>query len=375
MRKLLFIILLAVPALGIAQKKLPSTYDLVIGTYTKGESSGIYVYRFYIETGKLAYLSQVEGISNPSYLTVSANNKFIYAISENNTGGSVSAFKFAPNTGKLELINSQQTGGGPAHVSIDKDQKNVFVSNYGAGSLAVVPINKDGSLGPPTQTIQNEGGSINKERQAAPHVHSATLSPDEKHLFVADLGTDKLNIYRYRDSKVPALTPAAPAFVNTKPGSGPRHMDFSADGKFLYVVQELVAAVTVYSVDGAKLTEIQTIPMVDANYKGKVGAADIHVSPNGKFLYASNRGDGDEIVTYEISPVTGQLRFIDRFRTLGKTPRNFIIDPTGKFLIAGNQNSNTVNVFTIDQKSGRISPTRNSINIDMPVCLKLVPVE
>jgi 6-phosphogluconolactonase len=367
--------LLSLSTMGIAQKKLPSTYDLIIGTYTKGESRGIYVYRFYIETGKLAYLNQIEDVSNPSYLTVSANNKFVYAVNENSPNGSVSAFKFDPGTGKLELINSQQTGGSPAHVSIDKDQKNVFVSNYGSGSLVVVPINKDGSLGAPTQTIQNKGGSVNKDRQAEPHVHSATLSPDEKHLFVADLGTDKVNIYRYRDSKVPALTPVTPAFVSAKPGSGPRHMDFSADGKFLYVVQELVAAVTVYSVDGAKLTEIQTVSMVDANYKGKVSAADIHVSPNGKFLYASNRGDGDEIVTYEISPVTGQLRFIDRFRTLGKSPRNFIIDPTGKFLIAGNQNSNTVNVFTIDQKSGRISPTRNSINIDMPVCLKLVPVE
>lgn len=375
MKKLLFIIMLALPALGIAQKKLPSTYDLVIGTYTKGESKGIYVYRFYVETGRLAYLSQIEGLTNPSYLTASANNKFIYAINESNAGGSVSAFKFDPGTGKLELINSQPTGNGPAHVSIDKDQKNVFVSNYGAGSLAVVPINKDGSLGAPTQTIQSEGKSVNAARQATPHVHSTTLSPDEKRLFVADLGTDKINIYRYRDSKVPPLTPETPAFVSAKPGSGPRHMDFSPDGKFLYVVQELVAAVTVYSVDGAKLNEVQTISMVDPNYKGQVGAADIHVSPNGKFLYASNRGEADEIVTYEISPVTGQLRFIDRFRTLGKTPRNFIIDPTGKFLIAGNQNSNTVNVFTIDQKSGRISPTRNSINIDSPVCLKLVPVE
>lgn len=375
MKKLLFIIMLALPALGIAQKKLPSTYDLVIGTYTKGESKGIYVYRFYVETGRLAYLSQIEGLTNPSYLTASANNKFIYAINESNAGGSVSAFKFDPGTGKLELINSQPTGNGPAHVSIDKDQKNVFVSNYGAGSLAVVPINKDGSLGAPTQTIQSEGKSVNAARQATPHVHSTTLSPDEKRLFVADLGTDKINIYRYRDSKVPPLTPETPAFVSAKPGSGPRHMDFSPDGKFLYVVQELVAAVTVYSVDGAKLNEVQTISMVDPNYKGQVGAADIHVSPNGKFLYASNRGEADEIVTYEISPVTGQLRFIDRFRTLGKTPRNFIIDPTGKFLIAGNQNSNTVNVFAIEQKTGRISPTRNSINIDSPVCLKLVPVE
>jgi 6-phosphogluconolactonase len=375
MKVLLTIMLLALSTMGIAQKKLPTTYDLIIGTYTKGESKGMYIYRFYAETGKLAYLNQIEDVSNPSYLTVSANNKFVYAVNENNPNGSVSAFKFDAGTGKLELINSQQTGGSPAHVSIDKDQKNVFVSNYGSGSLVVVPINKDGSLGTPTQTIQSEGKSVNTARQATPHVHSATLSPDEKHLFVADLGTDKVNIYRYRDSKVPALTPETPAFVSAKPGSGPRHMDFSPDGKFLYVVQELVAAVTVYSVDGAKLTEIQTISMVDENFKGKVGAADIHVSPNGKFLYASNRGEGDEIVTYEISPVSGQLRFIDRFRTLGKTPRNFIIDPTGKFLIAGNQNSNTVNVFAIEQTTGRISPTRNSINIDSPACLKLVPVE
>lgn len=374
MKKLLFILSLSLPVLGIAQKKLPSTYDLVIGTYTNGESKGIYVYRFYVESGRLAYLNQIEDISNPSYLTASANNKFIYAVNENNPGGTVTAFKFDPNTGKLELINKQVTGGSPAHVSIDKEQKNLFVSNYGSGSLVVVPINKDGSLSTPTQTIQNEGGSINKDRQASPHVHSAILSPDEKHLFVADLGTDKLNIYRYRASKLPALTPESPAFISTKPGSGPRHMDFSADGKFLYVVQELSAAVTVYSVDGAKLTEIQTISMIDASYD-KVGAADIHISPNGKYLYASNRGSANEIILYSISPIDGKLTYIERMRTMGETPRNFIIDPTGKFLLIANQKSNTVNVLTIDQKTGRLFPTRNTIKIDAPVCLKLVPVE
>ncbi|RZA03956.1 MAG: lactonase family protein [Sphingobacteriaceae bacterium] len=375
MKKLLFIILLALPALGIAQKQktLPSTYDLIIGTYNKGENKAIYVYRFYAETGKLAYLSQIEDVSNPSYLTASPDNKFVYAVTEDSPTGAVTAFKFDAGYGKLEKINSQPTGAGPAHIAIDKDQKNVFVSNYGSGSLAVVPINKDGSLGAPTQTIQSEGKSINAARQATPHVHSATFSPDEKFLFVADLGTDKINIYRYRASKVPALTAETP--VSVKPGSGPRHMDFSADGKFLYVVNELTATVTAYSVDGAKLTEIQTVPITDENFKGKFSAADIHISPNGKFLYASNRGEVDEIVTYEISPVTGQLRFIERYRTMGKTPRNFIIDPTGKFLIVANQGSNTVNVLSIDQKSGRIFPTRNSIQVDSPACLKLVPVE
>jgi 6-phosphogluconolactonase len=374
MKVLFTIMLLSLSTIGMAQKKMPSTYDLLIGTYTGGESKGIHVYRFYVESGKLAYLSQIEGVSNPSYLTVSANNKFVYAVNENSPSGSVSAFKFEPNTGKLELLNSQVTGGSPAHVSVDKDQKNVFVSHYGSGSLAVVPINKDGSLGKPTQTIQDQGGSVNKNRQEGPHVHSATLSPDEKRLFVADLGTDKLNIYRYKASKVPALTPETPAFVSAKPGSGPRHMDFSADGKFLYLVQELTATITAYGVDGAKLTELQTVPMVNETYKGKVSAADIHIAPNGKYLYASNREDANEIVVYAISPLDGKLTLIERAR-VGKSPRNFIIDPTGKFLLVASQKDNSVQVFTIDQKTGRLYPTRSIINIDMPVCLKLVPVE
>jgi 6-phosphogluconolactonase len=377
MKKLLFMLMIALPALGIAQKQktLPSTYDLIIGTYAKDESKGIYVYRFYAETGKLAYLYQSDAIANPTYLTPSANNKFIYAIDEGRGGGTVSAFKFDPNTGKLDLINSQKTGTNPVHVSVDKEQKNVFVSNYGSGNLTVVPINKDGSLGTPTQNIQNEGSSVHKERQTKPHVHSATLSTDEKHLFVADLGTDKLSIYRYRDSRTPALTPETPDFIATKPGGGPRHMELSADGKLLYLVHELTADVSVYKVDGAKLTEIQTITMVDPNHKGTVSAADIHISPNGKFLYASNRGEANEIVTYEISPIDGKLTFIERYKTLGQIPRSFVIDPTGKFLIVSNQDSDSINVFAIDQKTGRLTPTRNRITVNKPVGLKLVPVE
>lgn len=369
MKVLLTIMLATLSTIGTAQKKLPSTYDLVIGTYT----NSIHVYRFYVETGRLAYLSQVDGLTNPSYLTASADNKFIYAVNETDKG-SVSALKFEPNTGKLELINSQQTGSGPAHVSIDKDRKNIFVSNYGGGSLTVLPVNKDGSLGPANQTIQYEGGSVNKERQDRPHAHSSILSPDEKHLFVADLGTDKINVYRYRDSKVPPLTAETPAFANAKPGNGPRHMEFSIDGKFLYVVNELTATVSVYSVDGAKLKEIQTVPMVDESYKGKVGAADIHITPNGKFLYASNREDANEIIIYVVNP-DGKLTFMERTRTAGTSPRNFIIDPTGRFILIANQKTNNIVVLSIDQKTGRLYATRNKIEIDSPVCLKLVPVE
>ncbi len=373
MKLLLTIIFASLSTFGWAQKKLPSTYDLVIGTYNSGENKAIYVYRFYVETGRLAYLSQVEGVSNPSYLTASADNKFIYAVNEDSPTGSITAFKFDAGAGRLEKINNQPTAASPAHIYIDKDQKNVFVSNYGGGSLTVAPINKDGSLGTPTQTIQNAGKSINSTRQEAPHVHSSILSPDNKYLFVADLGTDKINVYRYRASKVPALTAETP--ISVKPGSGPRHMDFSADGKLLYVVNELTATITAYSVDGAKLTEVQTVPMTDESFKGKVGAADIHLSPNGKFLYASNRGEADEIILYTVSPIDGKLTFVERSRTMGTIPRNFIIDPTGRFAIIANQKTNNVVVLSIDQKTGRLYPTRNRIQVDSPACLKLVPVE
>ena len=375
MKKLL-ILLLAIPAFCLAQKQkqLPQTYDLLIGTYTSGESKGIQVYRFYAETGKTAYLYQIDGLTNPSYLCVSDNGKFIYAVNESDKG-TVSAFKFDKTNGKIELINTQPVGAGPAYVSIDKDQKNIFAANYNGGSLTVVPVNKDGSLGAPSQTIQQQGSGPDKNRQSAPHVHAAVLSPDEKRLFVTDLGTDKINIYRYKDSKTPPLTPETPAFVSTDPGSGPRHLEFSADGKFMYVVQELTAVITTYSVDGAKLTPIQTIPMTDASYTGKNGAADIHLSPNGKSLYASNRGDANEIVLYSVNPVTGQLAFVERTKTQGKSPRNFMVDPTGRFLLVANQSSNMVNVFAIDKNTGRLFPTRNQIEISMPSCLKMVAVD
>jgi 6-phosphogluconolactonase len=375
MKKLLLFISLALPVLGFAQKKTPTTFDLLIGTYTKGESKGIYVYRFYEESGKMAYLSEITGVSNPSYLCVANNNKFVYAVNEIDKGGAVSSFKFDAHTGKIELINTQKVGDGPAYISIDKDQKNAFVANYGSGSLSVAPINKDGSLGAVIQTIQDEGHGVNKDRQAAPHVHSAVLSPDEKFLFYADLGTDKLNIYRYHASKNPPLTPASPVFVEVKPGNGPRHMDFSADGKYLYLIQEMGAAVNVYSLNSGNLKPLQSINLSPDGYTGIVGAADIHLSPNGKFLYASNRGDANEIILYAVNPDNGQLTFVERYNSLGKTPRNFVIDPMGRYLLVANQNSGNIGVYKIDQATGKLYATSNQISISMPVCLKLVPSE
>jgi len=375
MKKLLLIISLLLPLAGFTQKKFPTTFDLLIGTYTKADSKGIYVYRFYEETGKMAYLSEIDDIKNPAYLCVSANNKFVYSANENDIDGALTAFKFDAPSGRLTLINSQPAGGGPAFVAVDKEQKNAFAANYGNGTLTVLPINKDGSLSPIVQTIKDEGRGINKDRQEGPHVHSGWLSPNEKYFFYADLGTDKLNIYRYHASANPPLTPSTPSFVEVKPGNGPRHFDFSADGKYMYLLQEMGAEITVYNVNGDKLKSLQTVNMTDEHFKGAVGAADIHISPDGRFLYATNRGDVNEIVAYSINPANGQLTLIDRYSTLGKTPRNFVIDPTGRYLLVANQNSDNIAVYKIDPQTGKLIYTNNQIKISMPVCLKMVPVE
>jgi len=378
MKKFLIIISLIFPVLMYAQHKkaMPSTYDLIIGTYTGGKSDGIYVYRFYVETGKLAYLSQIDGVNNPSYLCVSANNKFVYAVSENGTKSEVSAFTFLPKQGKLELINKQSSSGaGPCYISIDKAQKNIFVANYSGGSLAVLPVNKDGSLAPASQVIQDNGQGVNKERQSAPHVHTAMLSPDEKYLLYTDLGTDKINIYRYHASRTPPLTPASPAFESVKGGYGPRHLDFSPDKKHLYVLQEMGSAVNVYDYDNGKLKQKQSISVLRPGFTGKTGAAAIHISPDGRFLYTSNRLETNEITVFSVNQESGELTLVEHVASRGKDPRDFTIDPTGKFLLVANQNSDTVFVYRINNDTGKLTYTGNSIEIGNPVCLKFAPAE
>ncbi|MDB4924815.1 lactonase family protein [Mucilaginibacter sp.] len=375
MKKLLIILMLVSPVFCFAQKTTPKTYDLLIGTYTRRNGSkGIYVYRFYAETGKVAYLSEIDGIDNPSYLAVSKDYKFVYSANEGKGQGSVGAFKFDVKTGKLDSINQQPGHGSPAYIAIDKDQKNVFTANYAGGSLTVYPVAKDGSLGPMSQKIQDEGSSIDKKRQEGPHVHTAMLSPDGKYLLYTDLGTDKINIYRYKASKNPPLTPASPAFVSAIPGNGPRHLEFSPNGKFLYNVQEMGSAVTAYKYDDGKLTAFQTVTMLADGFTGAVGAADIHISPDGLFLYATNRGAANEIVTYSINQANGELTFVARNK-VGKAPRNFIIEPAGNFLLVANQDSNNILIFKRDKTTGKLTLTPSIIEIGAPVCLKLVPVE
>ncbi|MFI5160541.1 MAG: lactonase family protein [Sphingobacteriales bacterium] len=374
MKRLLFILALVLPVLTFAQKKAPSTYDLVVGTYTKGTSKGIIVYRFYVETGKLSYLSEIDDVSNPSYLCLSKDNKFIYAVNEDGKNGGVSAFTFEPNVGTMKFLNRQSSAGAdPCYIAIDEDRKNAFVANYSSGSLAVLPINADGSLKAPSQVIQDKGKGPDAARQEGPHVHMAYFSPDEKYLIYNDLGTDKMNIMRYRPSKPEPLTPES--VVSVKPGNGPRHVVFSNNHKNLYLLQEMGSAINVYDWNGGKVKEIQTIGLRPEGFKGTNGAAALHISPDGQYLYATDRLDASGIVIYWIDPSNGKLALVGRQSTFGKNPRDFAIDPSGRYLVVANQDSDNILVFRINAKTGMLSATTNTIKVGNPVCLKFAPAE
>ncbi|RYY36247.1 MAG: lactonase family protein [Sphingobacteriaceae bacterium] len=373
MKRVLLAVALLSPLIMLAQdkkKKGPKTFDLIVGAYTSEKSTGLSVYRFYVETGRLAYLSQSDDVENPSYLAIDKENKFVYAVSETDNG-QVYSYSFSPKNGQLTFINKQKTNGAsPCYISVDEDRKNLFVANYSSGNLTVLPVANDGSIQPASQVIQEKGSGFNKARQEGPHVHMAYLSPDEKFLLYTDLGTDKIHVTKYKSGQAPPLTPAEPAFTSVAPGNGPRHLEFSLDKKHLYAVEELTGMVTAFDYNKGQLKQIQEITMLADGFKGNVGAADIHISPDGKYLYASNRGDANEIVVYAVDQLSGMLTFVHRFATRGKAPRNFVIDPTGNFLLVANQDSDNINVFRLDKNTGKPIGMVNSTTAGKPVCLK-----
>jgi len=353
-----------------------TAYNLLIGTYTKvGKSDGIYVYEFNSETGKLSYRAEAAGIKNPSFLTVSEDRKHVYSVNEIGGGkGGVSAFSFDAGTGNLDYINSISSGGnGPCYISVDKANKYVFVGNYSGGSLAAVPIRPDGSLGASIQSIRHEGKSIAPEQQRS-HVHASVLSEDNKFLYVPDLGTDKIHIYNVDVSNPNPLRPSDPAYVEVKPGSGPRHFTFHPNNKFAYSIQELMGIITFFEYDNGKLKTMQSVNSVSENSNGPADAADIHISPDGKFLYGSLRGNINELVIYAINE-KGMLNYVGRQSTLGKGPRNFAIDPTGNFLLVGNGGSDEIVIFKRNKTTGLLTPTGETIMVGSPVCLKFAPIK
>jgi 6-phosphogluconolactonase len=339
------------------------------GTYTRQKSKGIYVYRLDPKTGKLTAGALAAETSNPSFLAVHPSQKYLYAANENNVG-TVSAFAIDPASGQLKLLNSVSSkGSGPCHVSVDKTGKWVFAANYNNGSAAAFPVKADGSLGEASWTVQDSGSSADKQRQAGPHAHSANLSPSNKFMLLADLGLDQVLVFKF-DAAKGALTPNRPPFAKVAPGSGPRHLAFSTNGKFAYVIDEMAATVTAFRWDSAHgtLDELQTISTLPADYAGGKSTAEIAAHPNGRFLYGSNRVH-NSIALFDIDAVTGKLAFVDVFPSLGKTPRSFAIDPSGAFLFAAHQDSDNIVGFRIDPKNGRLTPTGDSLDVGSPVCV------
>jgi 6-phosphogluconolactonase len=352
-------------------------YYLFVGSYTKGDEKGIYVYRFDAVTGDLTPVSSI-ATDNPSYLALSKDGRFLYAVNETDGAkpGGVSAFSFDKATGRLTFLDKQASGGDdPCYISVDRGRKWAIVANYGGGDYSALPIRADGSLAPATETIQDQGTGPNKGRQEKAHVHSTIFSPDERLLAVCDLGTDKITLLHFNPAATTKpLTGTADSIVNITPGSGPRHTAFYPNKPFAYVIEELSGTVDVYHVGGGKFTPIQRLSSHPEGYHGDIGSADIHISPDGKFLYASNRGDANNLAIFSIDPATGKLTIKGFQSTLGKTPRNFMIDPTGRWLLVANQNGKNVVVFKRDPATGMLTDTNQRLEVPAPVCLKMEPV-
>ncbi len=368
MRLILLPLALLIAMTSLGQNK--EVY-LITGTYTNWGSEGIYVVKFDTATGSLRQVSTAKA-NNPSFVISSPDKKYVYAVLENAgpSGGEAAAFSFNADKGELTFINKQFTEGNhPCHLAIDKSGKQLFASNYSGGNLAAFSIRADGGLDKAAFVSQHEGRGAHPERQQKPHVHSSILSPDKEWLFVADLGSDK--IVPYKINKKTRALQQMPA-VATSPGAGPRHMRFHPSGKFLYVIEELSGHVSTYSYKKGVLTAIQRVSSLPEGDTRFAGSADIHISADGNFLYASNRAEHNNIVIYSIDKKTGLLTTAGFQSVLGKAPRNFTIDPSQKFLLVANQDTNEIVVFKRDKTSGLLEDSGNRLKISRPVCLEWI---
>jgi 6-phosphogluconolactonase len=340
-------------------------FNMLVGTYTSPtKPDGIFVYEFDSQTGKATLKSQV-AVESPSYITLSPDEKFVYAVSEGRSAN-VNALSFDKKTGALKLINQVKSGsGGPTYISIDPSAKYVFAANYGGGSLTAVPVEANGSLGADIQDIKHVGKSIKKNK---PYVHSAVVSPDGKFVITCDLGNDTINVYSFDAKKRP--TPLAPVqSIAVAPGAGPRLSTFSPNGKFVYIMSELNSSVNVLSYKKGHFNLIQTENALPTGYTLLADGADANVSPDGKFLYVSNRKDVNDIVIYSINKKSGKITYIGREPSQGKESRTFRIDPTGNWLLSTNQQSNDITIFKRDLKTGLLTFS-SKMELARPGCIQ-----
>lgn len=358
----------------------PKEFQVFFGTYTGEKSKGIYRARLDVATGKLSPAELAAETRNPSFLAVHPSGFLLYAIDESSDpaktpGRGVRAYGMNGPTGVLTFLNEQSSGSaGPCHLTVGHDGRTVLVANYSGGSVAVLPLDIEGRLGAPTVVSKHVGSSVHPTRQKQPHAHAINVSPDNRFALVPDLGIDQVRIYRFDAAKA-MLTPHTPSSVALPPGSGPRHLAFHPNGRFVYVINELLCTMAVFAYDARRgeMKAVQSVSTLPAGLSVQPGfsTAEVAVHPTGKFLYGSNRGH-DSIVVYAIDAATGQLTLVQHEPTQGRTPRHFGIDPTGAWLLAENQGSDTVVVFGIDAKTGRLSATGQRIEVPSPVCAVFV---
>jgi 6-phosphogluconolactonase len=360
----LFLLLISTVDSMQAQNNL---LNLIVGTYTNTcYSKGIYVYEFDTNNAQMRLKKSSDSIVNPSYLSLSKDDKFIYAVNENGGESTVSSFAFDRVNGKPSFINKESSkGADPCYII--NDDKNVIVANYSGGNISVFGKKEDGGLTEAKQVVQHYGTGANTDRQEKPHVHMVYFSPDKKYVLSNDLGNDKVYVYNYNPNSTDEILTLKDS-VSVTAGSGPRHLTFSKNGKFVYLLQELDASLTTFSYADGKLTKINETSILAKDYKGTFSSADIHISPKGKFLYASNRGDANTISVFKISK-KGKLELKSQISTLGKGPRNFVIDPTGKFLLVAHQYTNDIMIFKIHKRKGTLTDTGKKIDLCSPVCL------
>ncbi len=350
---------------------------LYVGTnVNSAEENTIFLYRL-APTGALTRLSAQRGGASPTYLTMSGDQRFLYAVNETQTfqrakSGSVRSYAVDRRTGSLTLLNEQPSAGSsPCYISLDGSGKAVLVANYVGGNVGLLPVLADGQLAPPAATFQHEGTGPHPNQNAA-HAHCIVADPANAYAFAVDLGTDRVYRYQLNAAKGQLTQTAAPAFV-ARPGAGPRHLTFHPNGKRAYLINELNSTITAldYTAAAGQFSERQTLSTLPAGYTEANSCADVHVSPNGRFLYASNRGH-NSIAVFSIDAATGTLAPVQDVDTQGKTPRNFTLDPSGRLLLVANQNSNSIVTFRVDAETGLLTPTGQSVEVPSPMFLQVV---
>jgi len=359
-----------------AQKTDSNHLYLLAGSYSDGTTSGISVYDFNMQTGAYSLVSDVKEVVNPSYLVVSKDEQMVYSVNETKEGG-VSAFKFDKRKGALSFINAQVAyGNSPCNINVDSRQRFIITANYGGGNLSVFPLNKDGSIKPISLNINMNTQNMTVSADTVPpppsRIHTVVFTPGEKYLLATDLGKDRIYTFAVEPDATDTFLRLLPErTVALETGSGPRHLAFHPSGNYLYCINELSGTITVLSHIEDNPVVIQTIVSDTVQTAKRRGSADIHLTADGRWLYASNRATANDIAIFSVNPQTGLLTTIGHQPT-GAHPRNFIITPNDKYLLCANQNSNNIQIFEIDSATGMLRNTGNDITLDRPVCLKWI---